>query len=93
MPWLPKRYRESWQWLPQSQILSALTWNEGDKMMASAPLSQFLDTVISTVVETHTSKLTGAKKDRMSECAIAESGTKRYEKQCVRKRVPGYLGT
>jgi hypothetical protein len=62
-------------------------------MMASAPLSQFLDTVISTVVETHTSKLTGAKKDRMSECAIAESGTKRYEKQCVRKRVPGYLGT
>jgi hypothetical protein len=42
--------------------------------MASALLSQFLHTVISTVVETRTSKLTGAKKNRMSERAIAESG-------------------
>jgi hypothetical protein len=61
--------------------------------MASALSSQFLDTVISTVVETHTSKLIGAKKNRMSEVPSLSQGTKRYEKQCVRKRVPGYLGT
>ena len=65
-------------------------------MMASALLSQFLDTVISTVVETHTSKLTGAKQNRMSECAIAESGHEKIRKTVREKAgtwVPGYEST
>ena len=62
--------------------------------MASALLSQFLHTVISTVVETRTSKLTGAKKNRMSERAIAESGHEKIRKTVREKAgtwVLGYL--
>jgi hypothetical protein len=54
--------------------------------MASALLSQFLHTVIS--------KLTGAKKNRMSERAIAESGHEKIRKTVREKAgtwVLGYL--
>jgi len=95
MPWLPKQYRDSGSHsLKFYQHLHGMR-EINDGISPFEPVSRYC-TVILTVVETHTSKLTGAKQNRMSEILNVPSlsqGTKRYEKPCVRKRVPGYEST